>query len=248
MDYGSLTLDEIKKGYRFDKEMNTYVCNYCAKAFQEGQVYSIEDHLYVPEHAAAKHIEADHGGNIQQLLYSDTRYNTLTENQKELLSFFSLDIPDKEIAKKLGVSTSTIRRQKFTFREKAKQAKLYLAVFERVFEDKPTNEETIISVHNHAVHYDDRYLITEQEREHILATSFESLSPLKLKAFSPKEKKKVVILAKIAEQFMTGKTYSEKEINEILKPVFDDFTTIRRYLVMYGFMERTEDGASYWLQ
>lgn len=247
MDYGRLTLDEIKKGYRFNKDANSYICNYCDKAFPKGQVFSINGNFYVSEHAAIKHIEVEHGGNVKQLIISDTKYNTLTDNQKELLSLFYSGMSDSEIAKKLGVSHSTVRHQKFTFREKAKQAKLYLAIFERVFEDRPADEEAIIPIHNHAIYYDDRYVITEQEKTHILETSFESFKPLKLKIFSPKEKKKVVILAKIAEQFELGKKYTEKEINQIIKPIYDDYVLIRRYLIMYGFMERTKDGASYWL-
>ena len=94
---------------------------------------------------------------------------------------------------------------------------------------------------------DDRYLITERERNHILETTFSSFEPLVLKNFSAKEKKKVVILTKIAEQFETGKSYTEKEVNQILRPIYEDYTTLRRYLIMYGFMERAKDGSSYWM-
>ena len=164
-----------------------------------------------------------------------------------LLSLFAMGVSDKEMAKKLGVTEATIRRQRFTFREKAKRAKLYLAVYEQVFEAKPTTDNAIIPIHNSAIYVDDRYLITEQEKQHILETSFCSLEPLVLKTFSPKEKKKVVILAKIAEQFEKGKQYSEKEVNQTLKPIFEDYITIRRYLIMYGFMGRSRDGSKYWL-
>ena len=247
MDYAQFTVDEIKKGYRLNTAANAYVCNHCGKAFPQGQVFAIEENFYTPEYAAAKHIEAEHGGNFVQLLYADTKYNTLTDNQKELLSLFYANMPDGEIAKKLGVSASTVRHQKFMFREKAKQAKLYLAVFEGVFEDAPKNEEALVPIHNNAIYYDDRYVITEQEKAHILQTAFESLEPLKLKTFSPKEKKKVVILAKIAEQFAPGVQYTEKEVNQLIKPIYDDFPLIRRYLISYGFMQRTKDGSSYWL-
>jgi len=247
MDYGRLTLSEIKKGYHFDKETDAYICNYCEKAFQMGQVFSIGENFYVPEHAAAKHIEAEHDGNVMQLINSDTKYNVLTDNQKELLALFHSGMTDREIAKKLGVSPSTIRHQKFTFREKAKQSKLYLAVFENVFEDRTANEEAMVPIHNHAVYYDDRYVITEQEKTHILNTFFESLNPLKLREFSPREKNKVVILTKIADQFELGKSYTEKEVNQILEPVYDDYSAVRRYLIMYGLMDRTKDGSSYWL-
>lgn len=248
MDYGNITLEEIKKGYWFDKKSLTYVCNYCGKEFQEGQVFSIGENFYTPEHAATKHIEVDHGGNVKQILYSDSKYNTLTDKHKELLSLFYSDMTDNEIAKTLGVSASTVRHQKFTFREKAKKAKLYLAIFESVFESESKNEEDIIPIHNNAIYYDDRYITTEKEKEHILETSFESLKPLRLKTFSPKEKKKVVILSKISEQFSLGKKYTEKEVNKIIQSIYDDYVIIRRYLIMYGFMERTKDGSSYWLK
>jgi hypothetical protein len=95
---------------------------------------------------------------------------------------------------------------------------------------------------------DDRYVITMEEREKILSAVFKSLSPLKLKLFSAKEKKKIVTLQKIMEQFEKGKIYTEKEVNQILKDIYDDFPTIRRYLIEYGFMERSKDCRDYWVK
>jgi hypothetical protein len=43
--------------------------------------------------------------------------------------------------------------------------------------------------------------------------------PLKLRFFSAKEKKKVVILRRIAAQFEHGIRYSEKEVNAILMDI-----------------------------
>ena len=247
MDYGKLTLEELKKGYRFDKEGDAYICNYCGQRFEVGQMFPIDGNFYVAEHAVAKHIKAVHGGNLLQLLSSKTKYNNLTQTQKELLQLFSSGLPDREIAKRQAVTEATIRRQRFTFREKAKQAKFYLALYEQVFGENAPAQDDMIPIHNNAVNVDDRYLITEQERQHILETAFSSLSPLVLKVFSPKEKRKVVILAKIAEQFEQGRRYSEPEVNGVLKPIFEDYTTIRRYLIVYGFMKRTKDGSGYWL-
>ena len=247
MDYNKITLDELKKGYRYDKEHDIYICNYCAQNFEVGQIYSISNNFYTAEHAVSKHIEITHGSNLSQLISADTKYNTLTQNQKDLILLFASGISDIEMASKLGVTKATIRRHRFTFREKAKQAKYYLAIYEQVFEKQAHSENAIIPIHNNAIYVDDRYLITEQERQHILETSFSSLTPLVLKSFSPKEKKKVVILTKIAEQFEKGKIYNEKEVNQILQPIFDDYMSLRRYLIMYGFMERTQDGSKYWL-
>ncbi|MFR2551837.1 MAG: DUF2087 domain-containing protein [Clostridioides difficile] len=42
------------------------------------------------------------------------------------------------------------------------------------------------------------------------------------------------------EQFERGKKYSEKEVNQILESIYDDFATIRRYLIEYGFMSRNK--------
>ncbi|WP_040195675.1 DUF2087 domain-containing protein [Candidatus Soleaferrea massiliensis] len=247
MDYASVTLEELKKGYRYDEKTGAYLCNYCEQVFQLGQIFQMQGRFYEAGHAAARHIDMAHGGNLPQLLAADTRYNTITPHQKELLSLFDAGLSDKEMAKKLQVSEATIRRQRFTFREKAKQAKFYLAVYEQVFGGQGAPEAQMAPVHNHAVYVDDRYLTTQQEKRRIIETFFSSLDPLVLKSFSPKEKKKVVILGKIAEQFEHGRQYSEKEVNQILKPIFEDFATLRRYLIMYGFMERTRDGAAYWL-
>ncbi len=247
MDYGKLTLEELEKGYWFDSQSDSYICNYCNRGFAVGQVFAIDGCFYLPEQAAAKHIQSEHGGNLAQLLASDSKYNTLTDNQKELLTLFASDMSDGGIAKKLGVSASTIRHQKFTFREKAKQAKLYLAVFEAVFGQKAVSSDTIIPIHNNARNLDERYVITEGEKARILESCFESLQPLRLKVFSAKEKKKVVILSQIAQLFEPGKTYTEKEINQIIQPVYGDYATIRRYLIMYGFLQREKDGSSYWL-
>ncbi len=246
MDYGRLTLSEVKQGYRFDPSGDAYRCNYCEAAFRMGQVFPVEGQFYLPEAAAAQHIVYVHDGNLTQLLHSDTKYNALTDNQKELLSLFGMGLSDGEIAKRLGVSPSTIRHQKFTFRERAKQSKLYLAVFETVFELGQSNEEAIIPMHDHATCCDERYVITEQERARILDAFFESQNPLRLTNFSSKEKKKVVILTRIAEEFESGRHYTEKEVNEILMPIYDDHVTIRRYLIEYGFMDRERDCSRYW--
>ena len=247
MDYSKITLDELKKGYRYDKEHDIYICNYCAQNFEVGQIYSISNNFYTAEHAVSKHIEITHGSNLSQLISADTKYNTLTQNQKDLILLFASGISDKEMASKLGVTEATIRRHRFTFREKAKQAKYYLAIYEQSLGLKEVSENAIMPIHNHASYVDDRYLITEPERLRILENFFSSFNPLVLKTFSTKEKNKVVILTKIAEQFEKDKTYSEKEINQILKPIYEDYMTLRRYLIMYGFMERAKDGSKYWL-
>lgn len=245
MDFGRLTLEELKRGYTRDDQGGAYVCNVCGERFADGQVYPADSKYFAPEHAAGRHVADAHGGSAAVLIHSDTKYNSLTENQKELLSRFLAGQSDREIARDLHISEATVRRQRFNFREKAKQAKHYLAVYELVFAAE--GKEPLMPVHNQAVFLDDRYVITEQERERILQNAFQSREPLILKTFPPKEKKKLVILTAIASKFETGKHYTEAEVNGIIKPIFDDFVTIRRYLIAYGFMSRTRSGSEYWL-
>jgi len=66
--------------------------------------------------------------------------------------------------------------------------------------------------------------------------------------FPSKEKKKIIILREIAKNFKAQTEYSEKEINRILTRIYDDYVLIRRYLIQYGFLDRKNDGASYWVK
>jgi hypothetical protein len=103
-------------------------------------------------------------------------------------------------------------------------------------------------IHPGATMVDERYMTTNDENQKIIHTYFSSLNPLVLKAFPPKQKKKLVILRVIAQAFEPGRRYGSKELNRILKPIYEDHATIRRYLIEYGFMERTADGGEYWLK
>lgn len=60
----------------------------------------------------------------------------------------------------------------------------------------------------------------------------------KLKTLPAQEKKLLAILRYLAQSFEMGKRYSEKEVNEIIKRFHDDFASLRRYLIDYGFMQR----------
>jgi len=58
----------------------------------------------------------------------------------------------------------------------------------------------------------------------------------------PSQKKKLeIIITYIAEQFELGKEYTEREVNRMLVDYHDDFCTLRRDLVGFGFMERYQN-------
>lgn len=89
------------------------------------------------------------------------------------------------------------------------------------------------------------FQFTDEEIQKTFDTCILSYDPLVLKVFPAKEKKKYILLSKIITVFNPSMVYHELEVNEILKPIYDDFATIRRYLVDYHFLSRTKDGSKY---
>ncbi len=242
-----LEIEEIKNGYRFDKENNKYICNHCGKEFFTGEIYQFDNRFFDSHCAVGIHISKEHGTVFDLLISTENKYLGLTENQKSLMGLLNAGLSDNEIARQLGISSSTVRHQKFMFREKVKQAKMYLAVYELAVKGNPVHEN-LVGIHSTATMVDDRYILTMEERDKIIKTAFSSQSPLKLIEFPAREKKKIVVLKKIVEQFDYGRSYEEKELNKILKDIYDDYPTIRRYLIEYGFMDRTKDCKEYWLK
>ena len=64
--------------------------------------------------------------------------------------------------------------------------------------------------------------------------------------FPSKNNKKYMLMEYISKNFIKKGNYTEKEINEILKNIFDDYALLRRYLVDYKFLNRTKDCSKYW--
>ena len=56
------------------------------------------------------------------------------------------------------------------------------------------------------------------------------------------------MLRSIANLFDQEKHYTEKELNEVIKPMYEDYVHIRRYLIEYGFLDRKADGSAYWVK
>lgn len=239
------SIEEMKRGYIFKD--GEYVCLICGTRFESGEIFSIDDRYFNAKSMTEKHIEAEHKGMLNQLVGLDKKYTSLTENQKELIENITNKMSDKEIAAKLGVSPSTIRHQRYVLREKAKQAKVYLALFELMQNEiKKTRADDINTVHNGAKMVDERYFSTDKDKENVIKNNLISLEPLVVKNFPVKEKKKLIILRLIIEKFEKGKDYAEKEVNAILKPIYVDYVLLRRYLIEYGFMDRTRDCKRYW--
>jgi hypothetical protein len=56
---------------------------------------------------------------------------------------------------------------------------------------------------------------------------------------------RLLLLDQVAQAFEPGRRYSELAVNDILKSVYDDHATLRRYLVDEELLSRTPDG-TYW--
>ncbi|NWF70926.1 MAG: metalloregulator ArsR/SmtB family transcription factor [Chloroflexi bacterium] len=69
----------------------------------------------------------------------------------------------------------------------------------------------------------------------------------KLTQLPTKEKKWLVVLRWLATLFEPGVYYSEKQVNAMLTAIHEDYATLRRSLVEYGFMRRERGGGNYWL-
>ena len=186
--------------------------------------------------AAKLHIEHEHGGVFNNLLGLDKNQTGLTDTQKDFLGYYYAGLSDKEIAEKMNISAATVRYQRHNFREKAKQAKIILALSELLEEQEEKFKKWAKPV---------------DENAKMLESLFESFEPLVLKTFNFKKKKdekRLLILQTIIKQFESGKKYTNKEADDILKPIYRDYATIRRSLVDFGFMERTGDCREYWVK
>ncbi|WP_086313775.1 hypothetical protein A5821_001312 [Enterococcus sp. 7F3_DIV0205] len=66
-----------------------------------------------------------------------------------------------------------------------------------------------------------------------------------LKVIPKKNKMKMEIFNILISNFEEGITYSENEVNHILKGFYHDYAILRRYLVDYGLLSRDDYGTKY---
>lgn len=244
--FWNASLEELKNGY-IEGE-NYYICLLCGKKIEKGIIYPGEDIFYEAQKYMCLHIEKDHGSVFEHLIHMDKKYTGLTEHQNNLLRLFYQGRSDEEVKREMGIgSAATIRNHRFVLKEKERQAKVFLTLMEllKMRDRKPIR---VISPHDTAKMVDDRYNVTYDENEKILARYFKYGLDGPIKTFDMKEKSKLVVLRQIAKRFEAGRIYTEKEVNDILENTYSDFATLRRYLIEYGFMDRRPDGSQYWLK
>ncbi|MBP7110069.1 MAG: DUF2087 domain-containing protein [Firmicutes bacterium] len=225
--------EDMARGYSALDGM--LMCLVCCKSF------ALED-----SEAAKSHVQSKHGDMFELLLGLERDESGLSENQVEILRRIRQGRSDSEIVSEgLAGATSTVRGYRSLLREKERKAKVFLAISEMLGQGdykkrrpgrKPSKGWSIL---------DERFDITEEEKKRVLKTYFDDDKGA-LRSFPSKEKNKIVILEKLAELFEKGRTYDEKEVNQILFRAYNDISTLRRYLVEYKFLARVADGTAYW--
>ena len=239
------SLEELKQGYVY-AEQQAYVCLICGEAFEDGMIYEWEGRLYEARRFIRAHIEHQHGSMLTHLLSMDKKATGLTDLQKELIEDFAGGMSDSDIVRKNGSgSASTIRNHRFALKEKAKQAKLFLAIMEMI--DKGATHVPLQSAA--------KPLAAAQEgnlRDHETLSVIRKYYPEgiqgRLTQIPRKEKRRLIVLEQLALRFEQGRTYTEKEVNALLMAASEDeYVTLRRYLIEHGFLDREDDGSAYWL-
>lgn len=243
------SIEQVKSGV-IESEQE-YICIVCEKAFEKGRIYEIDSNLYDAKKAAQLHIAETHESMLSYLLQMNSTFTGVSDIQREIMTLISKGLSDKEIATSLGVAGSTIRNHRYKLREKEKQARLFLVMMDLLSEgtNKKINKlekETICDAHKSATTVDDRYNITDKEKIDTLKTYMDENGALK--NFPVKAKKKIIVLEEITKNFSKGKMYSEKEVNRVLKRIYEDYVSIRRALIEYGFFDRKDDCSCYWVK
>lgn len=239
--FWNATLTELKQGYI--EQENHFICLLCGKATEKGIIYGKDGIFYEAEKFIVKHLEDDHESVFTYLIHLDKKLTGLTDHQNRLLRLFYEGRTDAEIQKELDIgSSSTIRNHRFVLKEKERQAKLFLTMMD-LLKEKDKHHPAFIDIHQTARMIDDRYNVTQAEKDEMLQKFFDDG---KLTRFPSKEKQRLVILREVLERFQPEKRYKEKEVNDLLSQVYEDYALLRRYLIDYGFIDRTPDGSMYW--
>ncbi|MDP5273382.1 DUF2087 domain-containing protein [Chengkuizengella axinellae] len=244
--FWNASLEEMKCGYMEEEEV--YTCLLCGEKIEKGIIYPDDGILYEASKYIRVHIEKTHQSVFDYLIRLNKKVTGLTDHQNTLLRLFFEGKNDKEIQKETGIgSASTIRNHRFALKEKERQSKSFLVLME-LLKEKDKKTSSIVIPHKTATMVDDRYVVTEKESIEILAKYFPEGTDGPLTTFSMKEKHKLIVLREIVKKLEGRRIYTEKELNQILKTVYDDYVILRRYLIEYGFLDRKGDGSAYWLK
>ncbi len=174
--------------------------------------------------AALEHLTQAHGSVLEALLALDKELTGLTDTQKSLIRQWRGGVNDAAIAAERGVSVSTLRNQRFALREREREARLLLAVLSLAGLStlqkplKPKAEDGIEQFYREG----------------------------KLLHMPARLAKQYAVMQRFAALFELGREYSDRELKELVTPIWPDHALVRRFLVDTGMLRRTNDGRTYW--
>ncbi len=241
-------LREVERGFSERPSDGHFECLFCRAVFEQGAIYTSGERLVDAQRAAREHVVHTHGGALNALLSLDKRHTGLTDAQRGIYARVAQGLSDEEIAREMGVSSSTVRNQRFAAREKARQLKALVAILllaEGAREEK--KEERLVEPPKGTIWMDERFAITEKDRETTERNFFDANG--QIVRLPAREKGKIIVMTILAKAFEAGKEYTEKEVNEILMARCPkEYVLMRRYLIDYGILERTRDCSRYWVK
>jgi hypothetical protein len=235
----------------FYEDCDYVYCLICNETYSKGEIYPYNNHLYDAYKMIKIHIEEKHGSMLDYLLSMNCKFLGISSTQQSILKLMAEGKSDKEISEEKEISCSTVRNHRYKLHEYEKQAKLFVGTME-LFKKKEKHMKSEDSLsqfydaHKTATMIDDRYNVTVEEKKKIIEKYLDHDGSIK--QLPAKEKGKIIILREIADNFAPGVHYSEIEINNILKKIYSDFPYIRRLLIEYGFLDRTDSCSEYWIK
>ncbi len=247
LSHDSATLGQLIAGYTTGD--NSHDCLFCDATVQKGHIYPQGPELVVAELAMQHHITEVHTSTFQALLSLGKKGTGLSDTQRTLLAHLHDGLTDKEIQPLVGdVSLSTLRNHRFVLREKARQARVFLALMALLETGNQAPGSHFIAIPGKRSADDDRFAITEAEFNKIVRTHFPDGPDGMMSGLPKRQKRKVAVLIHILTRFDATRRYTQIEVNEILATASADYTTLCRYLVDFGFLGRTRDGSEYWVE
>ena len=241
------TEEERITGHCYRKDRHH--CLLCDFTTEEGFVYPEGEVFVNAKKKISIHIKEVHGSVFDYLTNLDKKLTGLSAHQSKIMKMFYEGLSDHEVQKAMDIgSISTIRNHRYALKEKEKQAKTMSTIMEllaRVTDDK----KMPVKPHATATMVDSRYDVVEEDRLKILEKYFPDGLDGRLTTFYTKEKNKIIILSELIKRFEPMRRYKEKEVDAMLKGVYEeDYVLIRRYLIQYGFLDREKDGSVYWVK
>lgn len=140
----------------------------------------------------------------------------------------------ERIASRLGLATSTVSFHL----KKLEDAGLITSEKTQYYKQFSIKKKMLDYTLSELIKMEKDQLIEDRDeayRKKVLDTFFVGDSH---KSLPVQMKKKRIVLEELAKSFKADRTYEEHEVNAIIEPHYDDYCTVRRYLIDFGLLKR----------